>query len=801
MKNKIFGVSLGSSLFILLLIAALALVRPVYVRIEESLSKLEAELSEKLETETGLAFSYQSLSPSIFIGVNFKNISIYEVETKTKIVGIRRATLSYNVLGFFSKNPTVALKELALNGVTVEYDAMQDFKFIDKIKNLLEERKKAKSEKSAESEESEKMEIAADGTLSAEKNTKISISEREFDIPLDVVIKNLSVHYSDKNQDALVTLKSLKLKDFNLSDGVNINTSGKIFVKTNLVKTAGRATSFASNFSLSGTYFPDFEGSSALVSLSGASGADYSVTKLDMLVNYSENKLEVRTMRTVLPFSIFANFDLETGTLGFSGDFDRFNPFRLVTMRRKPDIVQKIDGTTLSGTAFGRFSKGDMQYRVNLTAHAPKKLVGEPISLVVKCDGDDKNVNITQIGVKGSFVDANFTGKIDIQKRQPSGLFTLNQFTLKNGGVISTEVEVESYRNGFMFYAPQVFLGEKSFSGLEFIALPGENSVDFQFDMFDLSHFDYEEPGRIQIDGSFLTGKEKVVQASVVISSIFADSFVDTAAFFLPSEKAEMMGGLAQNLKPYIFNTEAYFSSDFTKFTLNAPSCLFANTEKDRELVRFSVDGSNETFQLSDFDLIFGKQNAHAEISLEFADSFTEFSFMSDLTFNSVPYHFFGNVNPQWVSISGDYNFDAIVSIDEEIGATIQFNQLPFSVGKYVFAASTSAILHWDAASGIEADIVSLELEEPSLNLQFNPHLALSGNVSKYGFVLGTIAYSDAVSSLDGSGTVVWNMNEGIFDSIHASLSASSPISTEKISLTAAAVFLILEFLISNSCI
>ena len=210
-----------------------------------------------------------------------------------------------------------------------------------------------------------------------------------------------------------------------------------------------------------------------------------------------------------------------------------------------------------------------------------------------------------------------------------------------------------------------------------------------------------------------------------------------------------------------------------------------ANTENDRQIAIFSVDGSNQTFQVSQFDLQYGNQSVTAEFALEFADTFKEFSFVSDLTYNSVPYRFFGNVSPNWISISGDYNFDAIVSIDEQIGATLQFTQLPFAVGQYVFAASTSSILQWNAQSGFEVDIVSLELEEPSLNLQFNPHLALSGNLNKYGFVLNTLSYSDTVSSLDGSGTIVWNMTDGIFDSLHVSLLATSPISTEKLSLSA----------------
>ena len=207
MKSKIFGVSLGSAIFILLLIAVLALVRPVYLRIQESLSELENTLSKRLEDETGLSLSYDSLSPSIFIGANFKNISIYDVATKNKIIGIRRATLSYNVFGFFSKNPTVALKELALNGVMVEYDAMKDFEFVEKIKNLLEKQKSKKSEKNAENSDSDLDSEGADGSkdlLSAEKNAKFSLSDKEIEIPLDVVIKNLSIHYSDKNQEYLM---------------------------------------------------------------------------------------------------------------------------------------------------------------------------------------------------------------------------------------------------------------------------------------------------------------------------------------------------------------------------------------------------------------------------------------------------------------------------------------------------------------------------------------------------------------------------------------------------------------------
>lgn len=120
MKSRNLGVSLGSAIFIFLMIAVLALVRPTYLRIKESLSAIESSLAQKLEDETGLAFSYQSLSPSVFIGVNMRGISIYEVSSGSKLAAIKRANFSYDVSGFFSKNPSVALKELTLNGVSVD---------------------------------------------------------------------------------------------------------------------------------------------------------------------------------------------------------------------------------------------------------------------------------------------------------------------------------------------------------------------------------------------------------------------------------------------------------------------------------------------------------------------------------------------------------------------------------------------------------------------------------------------------------------------------------------------------------
>lgn len=765
MKSRILGVSLGSSIFILLLVAVLALVRPVYLRIHKALSELEAGLYQRLERETGLSLSYQSMSPSVLVGVSFRNISLHEVETKSRVAGIRRARLSYDVTGFFSKNPRVAFKELSLNGVTIDYDAVKNVFFVEKIKNLVRSREDAEDSSGD----------AGGGDISA--------SWREFDIPFDVSAKNVSIHYSDAQNDVLVGLRTLRLKDYNVGGGIEVRSAGRLFYKTALFKIDEEWSSFACNFSVSGAFFPNFDGSAAFVSFSGAGGADYSISRLDMLFNYSDLSVEVRTMRTALPFSVFARYDIQEEMAELTADFDYFNPFRLISIRRKNPVIQKIDGTTLSGTLSGKIGGGGLSYKSDISIDLSENVVGERVALVLKCDGDGDNVSVERLGAYASFVDGDFSGSLNIGTLQPSGILNLNYFVLENGGIISTEVYIDHYRNGFTCVAPQIFMNEKSFTGVQFTALPGGESVDFQFELLDFAHPDFEETGRLRIEGSFL-GNDRTLQAGVVLSNIFADSIIDTAAFFMPNEKSDIMRGLAGTARPYVFNSEAYLWSDFKDFSLLAPVNILANTEKDRQLLIFALDGSNETAQLSDLDLIFGNQSAHADVSIEFSDTFREFTFTSDFAVNSVPYHFFGNFSPDWILVSGDYDFDAVVSIDEQIGATLRFNQLPFAVGKFVFSASTSSILRWNQDSGLGLEILSLEFDEPSANLHLNPHLLLSGSMNRYGFDLTSFAYSDDASSLDGNGSVIINMNDDIFDSMRASLSAQNLVSSESISLT-----------------
>ena len=818
MKSKVLGVGLGSTIFIFLAIAVLALIRPVYVRLYGELSRIEEIACKKLEEETGLSLSYKSLSPSILAGANMKKIAISDVASKKTVLTIKKARLSYKITKFFSKNPVLALESLSLNGVEVEFDAVKDSAFVEKIQNLLKKNgsgKKSKNENSkndgdkSDSEndlkssekinaenadfsfepgETENGKIETGETELGEKTeaaSEIVKSAKKISFPFDIIVKNVSVHYSDQKNELFLTLKNLNLKDFERSDSYSVKSSGAASFLTDALKSGGRRQKIACGFTLSGNIFPSLDGSSALLSLSNSRGADYSLSNLDLLLNYSQNILEVRTMRTVLPFSVYAKGDFEKMEFGFQGEFDLFNPFSLVSVRKKTEIMQKINGSTISGNFSASFSSKNINYDSNLRLALSQNLFGEKIDFRVLAKGDKNYVSVSKISASGDTIDAEFSGGFNIASLQPSGTLSLNFFRLKNGGIISTEIYVDPLSRGFMCFSPQIFFNDMSLTAAQLTVYPEKSSVDFSFEFFDYAHMDYENAGHFVLDGSFLTSGQKFLQASVSISDMFVDSVIQKAAFFLDENLAAWLNTAASVASPYVFNTEAYISSDFKDFSVNAPLCLLANTKKDRELLIFALDGSKETFNISQFDLQFGNIEAHAQSSVDFADNFKNFSFSSDLTVNSIPYRFSGSVSPEWISISGDYDFDAIVSFGEKISGSVSSRLFPVAAGKYVFALSFDTDFSWDLNEGISAEIASFELEEPSLNLPFAPHLVFSGSANRYGFMFNTLAYSDSVSSLDGSGTFVWNLNNGIFDSIHANIDMSSLVSSEKFNFSA----------------
>ena len=777
MKSRILKTSIGSIIFLLLVIAVIALIFPTYKKINAAVSVGVLKITQKIEEKTGIEISYEALSPSILSGISFKNINLKDSATQKQLVQINSAVLSYNLRDFFSKKPLNAVKLLLLDGLKIEYDAVKDGDLLKNFSQIFEknddEKNHSKKHKSS--------------------SRKFTIDGKEINIPFNVQLKNISLHFVDSKNDFLAIVKTVTFEQSPLAkNSLKIKTSGRLELKSELLKSAGQRKLVACGFELSGNFFKNLDGSSFLLKLSEINRADFTISKIDFLLNYADSKIALRTMRSAFPFSMQFEANFKNQELSFDAQSRNFEPLKLIKVKNPFPLYKKFVETKFSGTAKARTSfltKEDFfnsaYFKIDGDCNFSEKIAGSPVVLSYGVECKNQVLKVNKFVADGKPLNLDLNGELNLKTLEPSFVLSLPRFQLANGGILQTELYIEPYKKGFMCFAPQLFMDEKSLTAIQFTLLPSAKSVDFSFECDDYSHAEYEKSAKIVVEGSFLNETEKFLQASVSVSDMFLDSVIDAAAFFVPEEKKALLANISKSAGTYIFSDEIYFTTDFKSFSFNSPYFLLANTAKEKQLLTFAVDGSSETITLSSLDLQYGNQTAHATAGIDFSNGLSDFNFYTDLVVNSLPFSFRGACSQNFLNVSGDYNFNAAFSFEKNIFGSVEFTALPVSFGKTIFSTSLNTSFSWNEVSGIEVEINNFDIDEPYGSLRLHPHLAFTGSANKYGFVMNKLAYSDAASALDGRMNVIWSLNDGIFDSIIVDLNAKSILNSEKISLNA----------------
>jgi hypothetical protein len=765
MKIRIQRTSIGTIFFLIACITAVLLIRPFYYRLSESLTEYEHHFSEIIREKTGLSVSYESLSPALLSSVKIKGISISDAVSGKQLLVIQQAAISYK--------SGMVITGVTVSGVTANFDFEKDRDVIERLRMIITGGKTQKN--MSQSGKNQDFLSAFD-------------SGAQIRLPFDIKMKNVVLKCGGYGSEVSVSLRSALFREDMKSECIVTNASGTISVEHKTIMIGKNRAVIGANFSFSGSILPRLTGSAVTFRISSLAGADYTFGKMDMLLTYAAKKLEFRTVRSIWPAALFARVDFSEKLLSLTVNADNFNPFQLFKMKQMPGFLKKFNGLRLTGSASVRYSflntnqkKSRLSYDATGSISLPDSWLDSPLCCSVSLSGSPEIVHIPYLSLNGQKLDAAFSGDYHIKERQPSGMFRLNKYVLSNGGIISTEVYIDPLDRGFMCFSPQLFLGDSVFTALQLTVLPVPGSIDFTFETDDYAHADYGKPGHIKIDGSILIGKNKFIQAGLVINDMFLDSMVRTAAFFMTGKYAEILKKNAAKFAPYICSDELYFSTDLKQFSFNAPYAVFANTKKERELFMFSADGSNQSIQLSRCDVLFGEQAVHGSAQVDFPANSPDIAFSGDFSVNSLPYRFNGNASPGWIGVTGDYGLDIGLSVGNDISGTIRCSAFPFTIGKSVITVTSEIALSWTTRDGVALNIVNFEAEEPTGNWQLRPKLSLTGTANRYGFAIDSIAYTDAVSVLNGSGSILWNSNEEQFDSAHAEITLSSPITSEKI--------------------
>lgn len=760
MKSKVIKTILGISIFLIIIAIFMVVVRPLYKKVDKTVRALEEQAINNFENKTGLLISYKSLSPSILSGIVLNGIVLKDSQTQEEILSIKKTSIYYKLSNLIHGDIENAFTKLAIKNVTINFSE-------EKILKLL-------------SSKENKEKTVSFSVLAAEE----FVRRIAFSLPFDVQIKNVKFKYSSNNEIYFLALRELLLKKDNSASSVFFRLNG--FVDSNLNAFSGKSAGFV--YRIDGNLMDTISGSSFRLRLDDYRNADFSIKHQEFLLNYKDHNFIIRTTQNFYPLKFRVVFNLDNWTLDSIVRMDKLNPLNMFRAASYKGVINFFKGSifTTESSFFMNLKTKKYTWSTDTIVNMPKgkRFTKQGQNVYLKCNGNNTDVQIANLSADGGVFKGNYVGEFNIPKLQPKGKLVLDYYAYLNGNKLSTTAYFTPRASeGFDFYMNEVKFGSWCvYSNFKAYASLGKNIV-LVVDTDDYSHSEYGVPGHLTANGTLQLGENMYLQASATLDNFFLDTGLKTAAFFTDKEGGKpYVGPIVPKSDPYITQVEVYFATDFSHFTYNSPVVICANTKKDKEILFVSFDGTDTSFSFSRIDLMSGNNSVLASGFLDIDTKQGQMNFFTDVNLNSFPYSFSGLYAwGEWLSVTGDYGFEALVNYGKTTDGSLKFNNFPLSYGKYSAAFSLDTNFSFNSNGTWDAFIEKAEVYELSNNFRSKPKLVFAGEMNDEGLIASNILYSDNISSLDGTGFILWNSTEDRFENALVNINLSSPISTEKI--------------------
>ena len=759
--------SISIFIFLIIITGIFALLSPVYRFVTKTIRSYEKQFVATFVEKTGMGISYQSLSPSILSGIHIQGIEVYDIESKENIFTVKKTVISYSLWQVIRGNWDQVLTRLTINDVDFEFSKEKNPGLYNKFINWFE----SPSENTEEKKEKSDI-LVKQGLLDL-------IQEIIFILPFDVKAKNIHAAFIGEKNEHRAGIYNLSLERD--KEGVAVSTKIQGYAYTRLEALDGKSAGIS--FDLAGNILHDFSGSSMLLSVDKYS-ADYTVNKLEFLIRYADGLAVLRSTQRLQPYNIFVQFDLHSGDLASSLSMQNLRPSSVVKI---PGINSYLDMfLTTRYTADLTFSLNVLSLDYSWTGSGSFYMPGDFFSsserIAFDASGNNTDIKIRSISAEGQALGVKASGSFNIPSLMPSLAASVDHYLLPNGNALAGDLYVEPFKGGISALIPVLSMGEETLSGVQAEVYLKKSSIDFTFETNEYSHTEYDVPALIHADGTLAFAGKPYLQAQLSIENLFIDSVLRYASVFLDVESHESVKKLAKTFEPYISSDEFYFATDFESFNFNCPYALFANTREDRQVLMLSFDGSNRNVNISGLDLVYGENTLQAMAQAELSMEDRQALFTATLNINNIPYNTSGLYSfDKWVSFTGDYGLEVFADFSEDLYGSLQLSALPLSLYGYLLSFSTSTQFSYSQSESLQMSINDFTVEEISGKLPIKPHFSFAGNLDRKGMVLDRLDYSDTATELEGSGYLLWNINEGLFDSANLSIKATSSVSSESI--------------------
>ncbi|MBN2533298.1 MAG: translocation/assembly module TamB domain-containing protein [Spirochaetales bacterium] len=699
----------------------------LYYFIDKEVSKrmvyLKAEILDYMEKQLGREIQYESISPSIFMFLEIRDLKIFSfISQEDEIFRIRRIKIKYNIFTLvFSDNPLTSVSEINISNTLFKFGLSPG----------------------QPSERTESQRTILSRLLSTTYKFKVTADNIALILYTDTMLINSTNLFFTIN---------------NKGNSYEINLrKGTTRITLNSKDTA--PVWFFSRFKIKGSVFSGFNRAELIVRILHLSSNSFVLEKQTFQVVLKDENLSVIKIQDKAPVDVQLAFDFKTSDLVL--DFK--------TENWKPSSMIKFTGPLFSYNPWlnsALTSSGNVTYNLktdflkyNLTSSIVLKnpILPPEIVLSTYMYGNKEIVYFKPLVIHSNLGTVDFTGNILFKNFFPEGFLRLANVKALHDKRISADFTLDRYEESLSLKGTRVYIGSSGFDTFNLDVYPRNKALFFNLSTsFAQSKYNDEitAAGEFIIDPQFslkFDGNLTNIPTSHVYKLFMQDSFFSARIF--------------QFLENLTMNSKFHFSSNFKTAEYYTDNVLIQDHTDNSNYSFFSVKGSEKEAVVDSIQAQWEKFDLSGNVYTRFNEKDT-ISFLSNFNLEGIPYGITGYYNrDQILSIKGNYGLNAFISFNKANRMTIKADalKLPFPLsGEKEEVAYTSFSI-----SGIFPATGDWQVVSPSMIFYNIPVFCIKENelevvftLNKKELFLSEIMYEDTLSELSGLGKIQFGNDE-----------------------------------------
>lgn len=717
MKHPAIKKSIEILIFIFLLAGCLVMLFPLSRALDHALEKYRDSLLGSVEEKTGLRFSYESLSPSIFKSIRIKNLVVSDASNGSVIAEFASVTFSASIPALLAKDFGGAIREISIENGSVRADSVRNQNTLRLIRSLVTG--------------------AREGRSTSHKKKGLSlVSNRAF----TVKIKNVEIGYSDLSQD--ISCHIAKGYAVLGDDGIDFDLQSKLkYDRPSLAKPG----TIEAGITLKGSINRALDSGSATLVVKSLESGLFSLSRLALVTSYRSGTLFVSSVQDLEPVDVSLVWNIAEKDLEAKLECERLLPLRWIEIRGGGGQLANLKNLTLTGQATAHISgKSGLSYTVDMTSTVPDSFYSGG-TVRAQFRGDSSLVTIQKIAINGDSCDADFAGSFDLKRKVPEGLLSVRRLNLPSGAALSGDLYFEKNARGFTCVAPAIQVNGTVFQSVFLSAALRQGSVDVGFSALDST-------GKITADGTITTnGSERFIQVYTAFDSISVSDVVRAAWGFSPHADTASINRMVARLAPFALTTEVYLTSNLKSFSFNCPRLVLASSKKNGLVFLMSAKGNESGVDISDINATYSSYTVTGGISAGFEKS-GGIILNAGLVVNDIPYSMNAIYSNGTLSLYGDYGLAGTAMTDDFGGITgsLKFAGFPLPAGPLLLSCSIDSRFVYDPRTKWKVTIDRGTIEDGRNDFPLASILQFHGTLDGKGLYLDNMTLADAYSTVTG---------------------------------------------------